>query len=372
MTLEFEDRLWLQLEAAADREAGRGWLRREAATWRAALTARHAAAAAAALATVAVVLAIVSHLPQRREPPPWRVGQFRVDGSDLGAGVTGYGSLWTYDDRTSALLRVDPRSHRVLARLALPTSLPTVAVAAGAGAVWATAVAPITHSPTGPLHPSPVALVRIDPHTNRVTARIPLRASDGTTMRPVGMVIRPDAVWVWGRGAALRVDPARDRVTAAITLGDETISGFVAADAWTAVFTDLGRLLTFDAGTGARVHATDVPVTVNAGQKLIATGGGVVVYAQGGALQSVDPRTGRVRWTVDLHNRPTDLTVTAGRLWVLLGTPGRDRLIALDPSTGRALAHVTLPSGDARSVATAGKSVLVTTEGGKVITVRPR
>ena len=372
MTLELEDRLWAQLEAAAEREARRGRVRRRSAATRARLTLRGAASAGAVAVALVAALAVVVSLPHPPEKTQWQVGQFHLEGRDLGAGASAFGSLWTYDARSAAVLRVDPRTHRVLARNALRTTLPSVAVAAGAGAVWAAPVERITHSSAPAAHPSPVTLVRIDPSTNRVAARVTLRAADGSAVRPVDVVARPGVVWAWGRTGALRVDPARNRVTAAIRLPDETITGFVATDASVSVLTDLGRLVSFDARTGARLSAETVPVAGGSGQKLVAVGGGVVVYTQGGSIESIDPVSGRVRWTAQVESRPRDVAATDRRLWILLSTPGREQVRELDPATGHTIARVTLPADDARSISTAGAGLLVTTERGGVLTVRRR
>ena len=371
MTLELEDRLWAQLEAAAEREARRGRLRRRGAATRARLTLRGAASAGAVAVALVAALAIVVSLPHPPEKTQWRVGQFHLEGRDLGAGVSAFGSLWTYDAGSAAVLRVDPRNiacspstrcaqraqrrrgRRRRRRMGRPAE-------------------PITHSPAPAAHPSPVTLVRIDPRTNRVAARVTLRAADGSTVRPVDVVARPGAVWAWGRTTALRVDPARNRVTAAIKLPGETITGFVATDASVSVLTDLGRLVTFDARTGARLSAESVPVGGGFGQKLVAVGGGVVVYTHGGSIESIDPVSGRVRWTADVESRPRDVAATADRLWILLSTPGREQIHELDPATGHTIARITLPADDARSISATGAGLLVTTERGGVLTVRRR
>lgn len=368
MTSEFEERLWAQLATAAEREARGGRIRRAAA---ATLSVRRAAALTAAAAAAAAVLVIlVAFSQQPREHQTWRIQQFRVEGREFAASASGFGSLWTYDMRSAALLRVDPRTHRVLARFPLPTTLPTVAVATGAGAVWAVPVEPIRHSAPATTA-GPVTLTRIDPRRNGVAARIKLRAPDRSTVRPVDLIVRPDAVWVWGQTEAQRIDPSNNRITRVLKVPDETFAGVVATDAWVSALTNLGRLVTFDAHTGARLGAADVPIASGYGQKLLAIGGAVIVDLQNGTIASIDPTTGHYRWTARVESA-RDLAATPRRLWILSSTPGRDQLSGLDPETGRTVARITLPAGEVDAITTAGNTILATTEQGSVISVRPR
>jgi outer membrane protein assembly factor BamB len=136
--------------------------------------------------------------------------------------------------------------------------------------------------------------------------------------------------------------------------------------------TDVGRLVSFDARTGARLSATTVPVRVSAAQELVAADGAVVVDQQDGSLAGIDALTGHTRWTARLESGLRDVAMAGRRVWLLLGAGGRDRLQALDPATGRTVARVTLPTGEARAIATAGDRLFVTTGDGRVVAVRPR
>jgi hypothetical protein len=200
VTLDLEDRLWEQLEAAADREAARGRVARGAASTRAALPKWKLRAAAPLAAGAAVVVLLLVALAPDRPRPQWRADRFAVTGADLGAAVAGHGALWSYDRHSGQLLRLDPRTHRVVARVVLPVPSGDVSLASGAGAVWAVPSAAIRHSAPAPAHPPPGELVRIDPRTDRVAARVSLRAPDGSPLLPVDVVALPGAVWVWGDG----------------------------------------------------------------------------------------------------------------------------------------------------------------------------
>jgi hypothetical protein len=163
------------------------------------------------------------------------------------------------------LLRVDPRHKRVVADIDLPAS--PVAVAADAGGAWvATADGQVllvserrnrvaeTIDAGGPLgfsqtiavgaggvwlaDPFDEQVVRIDPKTRRVMARIPAGAA--TTLTVAG-----DDVWALSSLGLLRIDPARDRVVATASEPDLRRARLVAAGAgavWTAGWSSVSRI----------------------------------------------------------------------------------------------------------------------------------
>jgi DNA-binding beta-propeller fold protein YncE len=163
------------------------------------------------------------------------------------------------------LLRVDPRRKRVVADIALPAS--PVAVAADASAAWvATAGGQVlmvserrnrvaaTIDAGGPLgFPQTIAaggggvwladpfdeqVVRIDPKTRRVMARIPAGAV--TTLAVTG-----DAVWALSPQGLVRIDPTNDRVVATASDPDLRGARLVAAGAgavWTAGWSSVSRI----------------------------------------------------------------------------------------------------------------------------------
>jgi YVTN family beta-propeller protein len=163
------------------------------------------------------------------------------------------------------LFRVDPRRERVVAEIPLPTD--PVAVAADASAAWVAtgsgrvlmvsakrnrvvagvdAGGPLGFSQTIAVgaggvwlaDPFDEQVVRVDPKTRRVMARIPAGAA--TTL-----AVTADAVWVVSSIGLVRVDPAKDRVVAVASDPDLRRARLVAAGAgavWTAGMNSVGRI----------------------------------------------------------------------------------------------------------------------------------
>jgi hypothetical protein len=163
------------------------------------------------------------------------------------------------------LLRVDPHRRRVVADIALPAN--PAAIAADARGAWVatadgrvllvsrkrnrvvTSIAaggPLGFSQTIAAGASGVWLadpldervVRIDPKTRRVTARIPAGAV--TTLAVTG-----DAVWGLSSIGLVRVDPVHDRVVAVAPDPDLRRARLVAAAAgavWTAGWSSVSRI----------------------------------------------------------------------------------------------------------------------------------
>jgi DNA-binding beta-propeller fold protein YncE len=163
------------------------------------------------------------------------------------------------------LLRIDPRRKRVVADVALPAA--PVAIAADPSAAWvATASGQVLMvsgkrnrvaariDAGGPLgfsqtiavgaggvwlaDPFDEQIVRIDPKTRRVTARIPAGAV--TTL-----AVTRDAVWALSSLGLVRVDPVKDRVAAIEPYADLRRARLLAADAtavWTAGWSSVSRV----------------------------------------------------------------------------------------------------------------------------------
>jgi hypothetical protein len=146
------------------------------------------------------------------------------------------------------------------------------------------------------------AISRVDPHTNRVVAKVPL-----PPVRPgcfvVGMAADVGALWVSQSGERLlRVDPRNNRVVATLALANlatpvVTDIGVWGVCCWSGITSrhPAGWLLLIDPGSNrvvARVRLPGLPTAVGAGPS------GVWVMGAGGPIWRVDPASGRLVATI--------------------------------------------------------------------------
>jgi YVTN family beta-propeller protein len=184
----------------------------------------------------------------------------------------GLGSVWAADPAFVTRLGPSGRIRNVIPIDYTPQS----SVAVGYGAVWAN---------TG------LGVVRIDPATNEITARIP-SSQNGTVsgFSPTAVAAGEGAVWVANRsvagnefstskkpGSVTRIDPETKDVVISIPVGHEPFA--------------------------------------------IATGGGAVWVANrtDSTVMRIDPRTNKVVKTIKVGGTPEGLAADADELWVSVG-----------------------------------------------------
>ena len=133
MSDQFETRLQLQLRTAAERMERRGALGR----LRLALPAAPAVAGAALVAVLLLAVAILGGLRWAGDEDvvtaPRVVANVTL-ADNLGNVESGLGSVWIADTAKGQILRLDPRSREVRARIPVGGE---ALVTVGAGAVWA-------------------------------------------------------------------------------------------------------------------------------------------------------------------------------------------------------------------------------------------
>jgi streptogramin lyase len=156
-------------------------------------------------------------------------------------------------DDPGTLLRIDPASGRVVARVSAPDITFGSNLAAGAGALWAT-------SDFG----GPATRIGLDGRVTPLASR-----ADG------GVAAGEGAVWLGGRdGTVVRIDPANGKVTATVRAGGDN-------------------------------------------RALAAGAGGVWIGdAAAMTLTRVDPASRRPTGMLGLAEAPKAITVAAGSVWV--------------------------------------------------------
>ena len=326
-----------------------------------------AAVALAVLLAVAVALGALQLRGEREPEAPKVVGTYRVaDG--LSSLAPGFGSVWSADPIRGDVLRIDPRTRRVIARIPVGGE---ARVAAGAGAVWVVA---------GDLQygggEGPVRLLRIDPRTNRVVARIPMRTDTGARFVPADVRIVGGAVWAVGLDGVLRVDPRTDSPGLHIALGTPAGDprGIVITehDVW--ALSASGRLVRYDARDGRAAGAERVRAPV-AAYLLAGPSGRLMLLLGRGGLALLDPSDGRLAWRVAAGKDIGWVQGREGELWVQVSAPEsgditRDRLLRLDPETGRRRGAIELPAAGVAGMADVGRELWTATPSGTITVIR--
>ena len=369
MSQDFTTRLQLQLRDAALRDERRGPLGRRLAGLRYGMP-RPAVVTAAGLAAALVVAVVVAGgLRWGGERPvahPKVIADFPL-ADNTGWIASGFGSVWVSDTKQLEVLRVDPRTHDVQARIR--TGGDTNAFGgdpmlnAGAGAVWAIARAPSSDGGH--------RILRIDPSTNRVTARVELPAAQAPIAFDVQILQgRP---WVVTNRGVIEIDPATARPLSFIRFRQPAgepgpLFAFVArGEAWS--LTRSGTLDRYDLGSGRRTASDPVPVP--GAQMVVPTDDGLMYGVGGGELVLV--RDGKEVWRRALGTTVSIPMVIGGTAWVHASDTagGRDRLVELDVRTGKVRSSTGLPQFGIRGMTTVGDDLWISTPNGRVTIVRP-
>lgn len=250
------------------------------------------------------------------------------------------GSVWVASLATHSVVRVDPASNRVLATI--PVGDPTTdllhgptRIDYGHGSLWVldgSADCSCVH--------------RIDPATSRVVATIPLGSSPTQgRVAPLGLVVRPEAVWVALRhgnefaldGAVVRVDPLRNEVVAVVATGTNPEFGGptriaeASGSVWASV-PSMKSVVRIDPASDAIVAT--VPGLACGEGDLAADESGGIWIADCTAVRRIDPDTNTFSANVSIPTEPLaagarGITVGFGSVWVQA-----DSLFRLDPATG--------------------------------------
>ena len=321
-------RLQLQLRDAAEREARAGWFGTAFRDSRRRLTSPAVATALAALIAAIVVVAGALLLRDEPEPAgPHVVATLELTGNPeemIGA----FGSLWIGDPVAGDVVRVDPDSRRVLARIPV-------------GQAQALSLQPVGKE-LWVIAAQPTEALRIDPATDAVSGRVRFRTPAGRPFPALLVLASPTRVWAAGSEGALRLDPATHAGLTQICrpAAAREIRGFGigAEDVW-CLHTD-GRIQRFDAATGNprggfRPELADTFFIAGLDHDLMALAGG--------SIARLDGTNGRVIWKRSLGEHVNRFDLADGVLWVHTTTALEpDRLTAVAADSGRTLSSTPL------------------------------
>jgi streptogramin lyase len=290
---------------------------------------RRLAVVAAAAAAVFAGVQIIDSTPDVERPTTPALT--RLEGFHATQMVVADGSLWATQANQSNLLRIDPVTGAVRARI--ETGGSPGAVVAGGGAIW--------------VHDWELGrLVKVDPRTNRVVKALALhQVNSGDVAFGAG------SVWAAADGdALLRIDPRTVAVTKRAPLGAAASRAKVATlvvngdVVW--VVMDDGAILEVDAGTGGilgRAHGPVLPAEL--ARRVAADDGGLWISSPARReVVHVDERSRHIR-RFPVGGDPSPLAIVDGRVWVgtLHETGTLTRVTVLDEGDGHVVRTLPLP-----------------------------
>ncbi|MGH9179845.1 MAG: hypothetical protein ACRD0N_14995 [Acidimicrobiales bacterium] len=258
-----------------------------------------------------------------------------------GAFAVGEAAVWVGDSAFPVLVRIDPRSNRVVAmvpQLADDSDYPVLDLAAGCGGIWS--------------GDAGGRILRRDGATAEVRATIPLEEEpDPWAWAGCSVAVGAGAVWVTGvfKGSVTRIDPVSDTVATTIPVGSSLDSVAVAyGSVWVldGVEGDLARIDPAAGRVVARLSLGVRPAQVSVGE------GGVWVSVDcgrhGPRIVRIDPATSRRVSTLGLGEMPESFDVGEGALWEVTTTSAkseaseavRSTVRKIDPTTYATLATV--------------------------------
>jgi streptogramin lyase len=323
----------------------------------------------------------VGQAPTSPQPDPRLTATIDLSGEGhVPSLLVAEGSLWVAASGESAgtpeLLRIDPGTNAIVARIPVATvpgwEVSGDGIAAGAGSIWLTGR---SHAEDG------AVLVRVDPDSNRATATIPLSGTEGGDV-----VVAPSGVWVtvFGRASTvevLRIDPVTNQVVATIPMEGEWVRAIMAIDGHVIVHHregDVWLLTVIDAATNSIVETRRSPLLADTtlGGPFAEWYGAIWSSTQSGqALVSIDPATGQeVGEPVPLPAWASGVALGAGEggVW-FRGFPDEDpdqasRLYRFNPATGLVDVSVDLPEEkDTVAIAVGAGAVWMLSYEGKIL-----
>jgi hypothetical protein len=356
MSDDFVTRLQLQLRDAAERETRSGALGHALHRMRPRLLSP---AVAGGLAALLVAIAVVAGALLMRDEPepagPQVVAKLHLTGNPEGI-VSAFGSLWISDPVAGDVVRVDPETRRVLARISVG-SAQYIAVEPVGDELWVRSE-------------RDTALQRIDPATNAVRARIKLRTPDGRAFPWLYVLASRTDVWAVGDEGAMRLDPETGAGLQLVAVPSAVghAQGFAIGDdnLWS-LRTD-GRIQRFDAATG-RPRGAFAP-GLERTQGIVGFGPDVMA-GSGSTIARLDGSSGAVRWEGTFGDRIFASGSADGLIWLHVGTERQgDRLVAVAADSGKTVSSTVLNTFGSTGMALTGREVWIDTTGGETLVVR--
>jgi YVTN family beta-propeller protein len=228
------------------------------------------------------------------------VARIHVGHGDGGVTI-GQEAVWVANPSEGTVSRIDPQTNAVVATITVGSQDTMVAMATSPGAVWATDLQSDT-------------LIRIDPQTNAVVARLTSDQLGPAAARgPIGVSFGAGAVWLCehldSSFGLTRLDPQSNQVQAQVALNESTN--------WVSFCT---AVVAVDKAVWALTSIDDSPDSVS--------------------LIHIDPASNKVIARIEVRADPFHFAADARGVWVISPHEG---LARIDPKTNRVVGNMTLP-----------------------------
>ena len=171
---------------------------------------------------------------------------------------------------------------------------------------------------------------------------------------------------------ALRIDPASGKIARFVSSPATESFDNTGTDDGRWVLTRDQRLLRFDLLTGRRSRR--LAVRLPNAQAVVPTRQGPVFLSPDGQIARASAADGRLAWRHKVGSGFQVIPLLVGNtLWIHANgnENGRDRLLALDLTSGETRSATTLPEFGATALARVGKELWIATPNGKVMVIRP-
>jgi DNA-binding beta-propeller fold protein YncE len=254
-------------------------------------------------------------------------------------------AVWVHNGDTGMLIRIDPRTNTIVARIQVGHGDGSVTFSQGV--LWVA-------------NPLEGTISRIDPQTNAVVATIPLE-NQGNTI--VTITTSPGAVWAtdFQRNMLIRIDPQTNSVVARLTpdyfrqaaLHDPIGVSFAAGSLWECdnynPTLDLTRLdpqsyqVQARITLGASAYMCTAVVALDPAvwaMTAIDEQTSFKNVADTATLQHIDPATNKVIALIAVRADPYHFAADTRAVWVISPHEGLSRI---DPQTNRVVGSMALP-----------------------------
>jgi YVTN family beta-propeller protein len=209
--------------------------------------------------------------------------------------VAAAGSVWTTNSLERRLVRIDPATNRVSARIKLRGSNP-LGITYGAGSIW------VANRNSG-------SVTRVNPKTNKAAKK---RIKVG--LSPYALAYGAGSIWVSNEssGTVSRINPRRNKVVKTIRVGGGP-NGLVAAfgSIWATDY-QLGHVIRIDP---ARNKVT-ARLALDHADWITPTADALWISSETNNVYRLDPQTLQITASVPVGQNPLASTLLGNELWV--------------------------------------------------------